>query len=288
MTPPEGLTVQENTVCKLVKSLYGLKQSPRCWNAKFDNVLQKYGLTNSHADRCVYIGCINNKKIYLLLYVDDGLLLSTDVSALTQVMNDLKKEFSIKICKSSLFIGMQIEKCDDYIFVHQRTYIEALIRRFNMCDANTNSIPADPHVILEKSTVPDRNNKHIPYREAVGSLMFTAIVSRPDIMYAVCTAARYLNNYDQTHWNAVKRIIKYLKETKHFGLCFRSKQSSILECYSDADYANDPDTRRSTTGYVFMRNGAAVTWSSQRQTTVALSTTEAEFMATCWAHNLFN
>lgn len=126
-------------------------------------------------------------------------------------------------------------------------------------------------------------DKDIPYREAVGSLMHLAIVSRPDIMVAVSLVSRFLNNYNQT-WNAVKRIFKYLKDTKEYGLCYsQTAQPAEVTGYNDADYANDLGTSRPVTGYVFIKNGAAVTWSSQRQQTVALSTTEAEFMAACAA-----
>lgn len=282
MTPPEGLTVQPNVVCKLKKSLYGLKQAPRCWNAKFNSVLKKYGFIDCHADRCVYVSCFRGIKVYLLLYVDDGLLLSLDSEVLKEVLDDLKANFDIKICDSSNFIGIEIEKCKDYIFIHQTKYIEKMLQRFDMCDANPISIPADPHVTLEKSSEPE-TDKAVPFREAVGSLMYVAVVTRPDVMYALCTASRFLNSFNQTHWNAVKRVFKYLKETKRFGLCYRSNENSTIEGFSDADYANDPVTRRSTTGYVFMKNGGAVTWCSQRQPTVALSTTEAEFMAACCA-----
>lgn len=149
-----------------------------------------------------------------------------------------------------------------------------------MQDANCNNIPVDPHTTLEIGTeTPDKN---IQYREAVGSLMHLAVVSRPDIMYAVSLVSRYLNCYDQTHWNVVKKIMRYLKGTKDYGLCYLSSNSS-LEAYCDADYAKDTCTRRSVTGYVFMKNGSAVTWATQRQHSVALSTTEAEFMAACSA-----
>ncbi|GBP75752.1 Retrovirus-related Pol polyprotein from transposon TNT 1-94 [Eumeta japonica] len=282
MKPPEGLDVENSMACKLIKSLYGLKQAPRCWNAKFNSVLNKYGFFNSHADKCVYVSSNREAQVYLLLYVDDGLLCSTSPTIITEVLNHLQKEFNVKICKTSNFIGIQIEQCKDYIFIHQRKYIEELLSKFDLDNANPNSIPADPHVTLQKSTVLE-NKKCFPYREAVGSLMFAAIVTRPDIMFAVSTVSRFLNSHDQSHWNAVKKIFKYLKGTLSFGLCFRSNENNTLESYSDADYANDPVTRRSTTGYVFMKNGAAVTWSSQRQTTVALSTTEAEFMASCSA-----
>lgn len=150
-----------------------------------------------------------------------------------------------------------------------------------MYNANSNSIPVDPHPTLENSVrVPDKN---IPYREAVGSLMHLAIVSRPDIMFAVSLVSRYLNCYDHTHWNVVKKIMKYLKETMSYGLHYTSSQENMLQAYSDADYAKDINTRRSLTGYVFIKNGAAITWATQRQQSVALSTTEAEFMAACSA-----
>ncbi|GBP36997.1 Retrovirus-related Pol polyprotein from transposon TNT 1-94 [Eumeta japonica] len=97
------------------------------------------------------------------------------------------------------------------------------------------------------------NVRLLDCKEAVGSLMFAAIVTRPDIMFAVSTVSRFLNSHDQSHWNAVKKIFKYLKGTLSFGLCFRSNENNTLESYSDADYANDPVTRRSTTGYVFMK-----------------------------------
>ncbi|KAI8436415.1 hypothetical protein MSG28_010011 [Choristoneura fumiferana] len=148
--------------------------------------------------------------------------------------------------------------------------------------APTVSVPVDPHVKLQKGE--GEPEKNIPYREAVGSLMHLATVSRPEIMFAVSLVSRFLTCYNKSHWNAILKIFKYLIETKEYGLYYsQSSQPAEVTGYSDADYANDLDTRRSVTGYVFIKNGAAVTWSSQRQQTVALSTTEAEFMAACAA-----
>lgn len=281
MTPPEGLCIQENLVCKLKKSLYGLKQAPRCWNQKFDSVLKRFGFTNSHSDKCVYTGELDEIKVYLILYVDDGLIISQEQYILDKVINDLKENFEIKTCEPRNFVGLEIKRGKDYIFLHQAKYIEKIICKFNMSNANGNSIPVDVNTKLEKNKA--ELNKKIPYREAVGSLMHLAIVSRPDIMYGVSLVSRYLDSYDDSHWKAVKRIIKYLKETKDHGLYFTHKQPNIVESYSDADYANDTETRRSMTGYVFIKNGAAITWASQRQQSIALSTTEAEFMAACSA-----
>lgn len=150
-----------------------------------------------------------------------------------------------------------------------------------MNNANGCSIPIDPHSILEKKNIVP--GEQIPYREAVGSLMHLAIVSRPDIMFGVSLVSRYLDCYDNTHWTVVKRILKYLKETKEYGLYYSIMKNNIVDGYSDSDYATDNDTRRSTSGYVFIKNGAAITWATQRQQSIALSTTEAEFMAACSA-----
>lgn len=266
-------------VCKLIKSLYGFKQAPRCWNTKFCSVLNKFGFEKSKADQCVYIGIINGFKCYLCLYVDDGLLLCKDKSILMEIINDLQTNFDLKICTVlSNYVGMQIEKSENYIFIHQTKYIDQLLKKFNMQDANPNCVPADPNVKLQKAD--DAPKENYPYREAVGSLIHAATVSRPDIMFAVSQVSRYLHSYDDSHWNAVKKILKYLKETKSYGLCYTSNcDSTDLIGYSDADFANDVVTRCSITGYVFLKNGAVVTWSSQLQSTVALSTTEAEFMA---------
>lgn len=281
MYPPEGLTYEPNKVCKLIKSLYGLKQAPRCWNTTFNSVLQKFGFINSKADQCVYVANIKGTKCYLCIYVDDGLLFSKSKFVLQSVTNDLKTIFDMTICPPGNFVGMEIQVFEKYIFIHQSKYIKQLLNKFNMDNANPNSVPVDPHSKLEKSE--NQPDKHLPYREAVGSLMHVAIVSRPDIMFAVSLVSRFLNCYDESHWTAVKKILKYLKDTINFGLCYQSVKSPELVGYSDADYANDITTRRSTTGYIFIKCGAAVTWCSQRQHTVALSTTEAEFMAACSA-----
>jgi len=136
----------------------------------------------------------------------------------------------------------------------------------------------------------------IPYREAVGSLMFLAVISRPDIAFTVNVLSRFLNKYNRNHWNAVKRVFKYLIGTAELGITYKSGGNNfVLEGYSDADFASDIDTRRSTTGYVFMLAYSPITWSLQRQKSVTLSTTEAEYVAAAaaakeavWLRKLIN
>ncbi|CAK1590667.1 unnamed protein product [Parnassius mnemosyne] len=148
-----------------------------------------------------------------------------------------------------------------------------------MTNATPTSTPADANVILTKNE--DENIINFPYRELIGSLLFLCSISRPDISFSVNVLSRYVNNPSQQHVNAVKRIVRYLINTK--DLCIKYGESDGLIGYSDSDYASDVDTRKSTTGYIFMMNGGPITWSSQKQKTIALSTTEAEFVAACEA-----
>ena len=148
-----------------------------------------------------------------------------------------------------------------------------------MDDAQAVSVPADPHVVLEPVKKDEENENSSPYREAVGSLMFLSVVSRPDISYAVNSVAKFLENHNEIHWRSVKRVFAYLNGTRDLGIVYRNggKDSSLVG-YSDADYAGDLETRRSTKGYAFNFVNGLVTWSSQRQKMATLSTTESEYV----------
>lgn len=286
MLPPEGIAVKSGMVCKLNKALYSLKQAFRgCWNQRFDAFLKDIGFIQSDADKCVYQGTFNKSIILLALYVDDGLIMGSDKKILQNIISKLRTSFEITASTVGCFVGMEIihDKNKDSIFVNQKNYIRRIIKKFNMEDAKTVSTPADIHVHLSLDSnngTKIREKQKVPYREAVGSLMFAAIVSRPDIAFSVGVASRYLDKYDETHWNAIKRIFKYLKETDHYGIMYtKNNAPNILKGYSDSDFASDTDTRRSTTGYIFKLSNGPVTWNSQRQSTVSLSTTEAEYIA---------
>lgn len=198
------------------------------------------------------------------------------------MMIQLNKNFEVVFDDGSYYVGMEIHRnrMKKTIQISQTSYLKKIIQKFKMNDAKSISTPADVNVTLMKST--NKEQVKFPYRQAVGSLMFASTVSRPDICYAVGEVSRYLENPDESHVSALKRILRYLKDT--LNLCIEYNASSdkvILEGYTDADFARNIDSRRSTTGYVFMINDSAITWRSTRQKTVALSTTEAECMAAC-------
>ena len=281
---PQGFVVagKENLVCKLHKSLYGLKQSPRCWNKKFVAFLIEFRFTCIDSDKCIFIGVVYGFIVYLALYVDDGLVISKSKYAIDKVLHELKCKFEITMGDVNEFIGMEVkrdrEKCT--IKINQPEYIKKILAKFGMDDANSSYVPAEPGLYLNKN--PKNVKSKIPYREAVGSLLFAARVTRPDIEYAVNYLSQFVDSHGQEHWQALKRIMRYLAGTIDFGIVYGSSGSNNkfeLKGFTDADYAGCLDTRRSRSGYVFTMNDAPITWSSQRQPIVSLSTTEAEYIA---------
>ena len=253
MQQPEGYDDGTGRICRLKRSLYGLKQSTRCWNRCFTKFLKKFNLKATNADPCVFTSQDNNEKLILAIYIDDGLIVSQNHELIDKLLDGLKTEFEITHNDANLFLGMQIKRSSDgSIFLHQETYAKRILERCRLAEANPVTIPADPHQELSPLVQAGGQSKltAAPYRESVGSLMYLSVATRPDITFAVHQASRYLENSTETHWKTVKRIIKYLKGTTGYGLHFECVQKKELLAYSDADYVGELETRRSTTGFV--------------------------------------
>lgn len=280
MRQPEGFNDGTEKVCKLHRSLYGLKQSPRSWNKKFKAFLLNFNLLETKADSCVFVNLENNNVLIVAIFVDDGLVAATSSQDINTLIKYLRQHFNITEGELNQFLGTEIEqKSDGSIIMHQGMYCKRILERFNMTDANPVQIPADPqHSLDDKKQITNLTSK-VPYREAVGSLLYLSQITRPDITFSVNLVSRYIEDPKEQHWAAVKRIFKYLKGTINFGLIFSSRQKLILKGYSDADYAGDLDTRRSTSGSVFTLGSGSIAWSSRRQQCVSLSTTESEYIA---------
>ena len=164
------------------------------------------------------------------------------------------------------------------IHLSQTMYIRKLLEKFKMEECKAASTPVDVNQRAEEFRDSELNID-FPYREAVGSLIFLCVGTRPDIQYAVGLASRHLESPTNAHVNIVKRILRYLKQTTNYGIRFEADGHNNLLGYSDADYAGDVHTRRSTSGVIFMLNGGPISWESTRQKSVALSTTESKYIA---------
>ncbi|KAJ9520488.1 hypothetical protein QJQ45_000244 [Haematococcus lacustris] len=276
---PEGFVEGSyNTVCKLQKALYGLRQAPRAWHARLKQVLEGMGFRASESDPALFTMQRQAGMVYLLVYVDDCLICTEkgDFDSLNYVKQQLSAVFGIKdLGNTKWFLGMKVtrDRAVGTLKLDQQQYVLELLNTYGMTTAHSKSVPMAPAVKLEKEGVALDTSEH-SYSGLVGSLLYLSCCTRPDITYAVGALARYMSAPTQQHWTAARAILSYLKGTADQGLVFGE-----LQGYCDADYAGDKDTARSTTGYVFAMNGAAISWSSRLQPTVAMSTAESEYMA---------
>ncbi|KAJ3622463.1 hypothetical protein MTP99_002971 [Tenebrio molitor] len=284
MQQPDGYQDGTKRVCKLNRSLYGLKQASRCWNQRFTSVLSRLGLHPTNADACVFTNGDPKNQLILAIHIDDGLIAASRQSEIDKLLQELHQEFEITSNPVGTYLGLQIKRMDDgSIFLHQKVYAENVVQRFRMEHANSVKIPADQHHQMdpEMHTNGDKETDNKLYRQIIGSLMYLSLGTRPDITYAVNKASQFLENPRKIHWKAAKRIVKYLKGTINHGLYFPVKQEGHVYAFSDADYAGDVTSRKSTTGIVVKLGTAIIAWKSTRQKIVALSTTEAEYVAAC-------
>lgn len=282
LTPPEGLTVAEGYTCKLKKSLYGLKQSPRCWNTKFAEMLRIFDMKQTLSDPCVYVAT-EPDLMYLAIYVDDGLVFAKSQKIIDRLFGYLTKHFEVRTVNSSCFIGVEIcdrRSSESSIYLNQRGYIERILGRFKMTDCKAVSTPLETgHSLNKPETLRAEPVTGIPYAEAIGSLMYCALATRPDLAQTLSILSKYNSCPREQHWRAVKRVFRYLKGTMDFGLVYRKVNEPKLVCYTDADWAGDHENRRSISGMVSFLSTGPISYKSQQQPVVAMSTTESEYIA---------
>lgn len=283
MQQPDGYvqTGQEHLVCKLNKSLYGLKQSPRCWNAVFHEYMEHIGFKQGNADPCVYTRSADVTTI-IAVYVDDLIMMSETTQEMVRVKGLLSDRFKMKdMGELHYCLGIAIEQCEhrQSLLIHQSLFIQKILAKYKMSEANTVATPADLSVRLVKNDGLSKPVDQGHYQAMVGSLLYAAIATRPDIAQAVGVVAKFSSNPDSSHLTAVKRIYRYLKGSVNLGLRYTKQVDGQLITYSDADWAGDHDNRHSTTGNLHMMAEAAIGWLSKKQRVVALSTSEAEYIA---------
>lgn len=279
MAYPDGYPNPENKICKLIKSLYGLKQAPRQWNVKFNEMLIKFSLERSNIDKCLYFN--KNRSMILIIYVDDGLIISKNKLLLDELVNFLKLHFEIKTMECETYLGFSISRNRKTreMFVHQTGYASKVLSKYGMNDCKPASTPEE--VGLSIASDATLLTADYPFKDLVGSLLYLVTCTRPDLAHAVGMASR-TGTPTSHHWQRLKRVLRYLKGTSSYGLHFKGGKSRIeLVGFADADYANDSLTRRSTSGYVILLCGGPIAWRCQQQPIIALSTTEAEFISGC-------
>ena len=267
MTQPEGFIEpgQEQKVCKLLKSIYGLKQASRSWNIKFDDTIKSYGFEQNVDEPCVYKFIKDNIVVFLVLYVDDILLIGNNKEKLTEVKNWLAERFQMKDLGVACYVlGIQIirDRKNRRLMMSQASYVDKVLAQFSMQNSKKGLMPTRHGIVLSKMQCPktpqeEEEMRRVPYASAVGSLMYAMLCTRPDICYAVGVVSRYQSNPGREHWIAVKHILKYLKRTRGNMLVYSGDDLNLLG-YTDSDFQGDRDYRKSTSGSVFTLGGGAI------------------------------
>jgi len=288
VTQPEGFEIKnkEHYVYRLNKAIYGLKQSGRAWNNKLHSALLDIGLQRSSRDHCVYFDVNKRKIIIVAAYVDDLLIFTNDADEKKRLKQELMKRFKIKDLgpiKNCLGIRITRDQKNGKLTLDQQKYTKEILSKFNMLNCNPIYTPLEYKLNLlsgsKETQHEDSTSSKIPYQEAVGSLMYLSQCTRPDITYAISYLSRFNQNPNQTHWKSVKRVLRYLKATINYKLEFSTDQEGSIIGFCDADWAGNLEDRRSVTGYIFNYQNGSISWASKRQPTIAISTTEAEYMS---------
>jgi hypothetical protein len=284
VTQPPGYQLTDpNKVCKLIRALYGLHQAPRAWHQRLKRELEAHGFIESKADPGLYIYCSDTDVAYLLVYVDDVLIASKDMDTIEKVKSTLMAPFDARdMGEASLFLGITIERDrpNKTIKLAQERLATDIATKFNMAEAKGRLLPITPGVRLSKEEGEPLDTSVYPYAALVGSLLYLSICTRPDIAQAVGALSKYMACPTIIHWQVAKGLLRYVAGTTTYGITYNGGNTApVIEGYCDADYAGDVDTRRSTSAYVFIMAGGAISWASRRQATVAASTTEAEYIA---------
>lgn len=276
--PPGFASENKNLVCRLHRALYGLKQAPRAWYERLHGALKQFGFKPSRCDPSLFTLSHNGHGLFVLVYVDDIIITGSSTPMIQHLINKLNAKFALKqLGDLDYFLRLEVKKQQDgSLFLTQTKCIKELLDKAHMSGANHINSPMVANCKLSKfgsDTLPD---PHL-YRSVVGALQY-ATLTRPEIAYSVNKVCQFMANPLESHWKAVKRILRYLKGTLDFGLHLTPTSVTdkfSLFAFSDADWGSDSDDRRSTSGFCIYFGNNLVSWSSKKQVLVARSSIEA-------------
>lgn len=264
-------------VCKLHKSIYGLKQSPRAWYAKLSSVLEEVGFHISNADSSLFVRIGSAGKLVVLIYVDDLIVTGDNI----EEINSLKQALQIKFALKDLgilkyFLGIEMATSHKGLFLNQQKYVLDLLQDADMVDCKPARTPLDSKLQLDVQSEPLMNLHY--YQRLVGKLIYLTL-TRPDISYAVSIVSQFMHAPTMAHLQIVKRILRYLKGSVGRGILMKNNGNTQVMGYTDSDWAGNALDHKSTTGYCTFVGGNLVTWKRKKQSVIARSSAEAEYRA---------
>jgi hypothetical protein len=268
----------EHLVCKLHKSLYGLRQSPRAWYACLHAALLAWQLPQSHSDPNLYFAHIGNDTIVLLVCVDDILITGSNLHRITQLKHHLHCTFKTNdLGPIQKYLGVQFDRDSTGLRMHQTKYALSILHLFNMEHCSPSHTPLPEGLILSKDTNTPPVNATL-YRMLVGKLLFLT-KTRPDITHALSVVSRFMHNPQEAHLQAAKHVLRYMRRYPDFGLFFKQGEDNRLHGYTDADYGQDVDDRIYVGAYIFFLGTSPISWNSKKQNSTSRSSCESEHRA---------
>lgn len=276
---PPGFEVGDEA-CHLFKCIYGLKQAARCWNKTLIDILLKLGFKQSRIDPCLFTYEKSNERFYILVHVDDYLMICKNEKLINEVAKEIRSKIEITdLGDVKHFLGIKVErdKNGDF-FINQQAYIEKIVCQAGLTDAKVSKVPLDPgYDKLSDDEIMESNKL---YQKLIGLVLYVSTNSRPDISAAVSILSQKITAPTKTDFNELKRVIRYLNGTKaeKLRISCRTNELEII-AYSDANWAENRTDRKSNTGYLIKFGGGTVSWASRKQSCVALSTCESEYIA---------
>ena len=280
MEQPEGYEMGgQDIVCRLIKSLYGLKQAPQVWNQRIRRYLKSIGFNQTYSDPCVYVN--KDTGVLIAMWVDDLIIFGKDMTSIQDLKAVLNKEYEMKdLGELKYFLGIQVHRSKEQKLIHisQSGYIGTLLERYKMQDSNPARVPLSQGTKLTKAAISDTLTDSSEYQSIVGSQMYAMLATRPDLAHSIQQISQHSQKPTVPHLKAASQGLRDLNGTRETGITYHGRQGLKLEAWSDASWGAE-EGRESVSGFVFTLAGGAVSWSSKKQSSVALSSTESEYMA---------
>ncbi|XP_029127784.1 uncharacterized protein LOC114916044 [Cajanus cajan] len=263
-------------VCKLHKSIYGLKQASRSWFNKFSTTLTSQGFNQSKYDHTLFTQGTNSTFIAILVYVDDIVIASPNLATITSVKDMLHQYFKLKdLGDLKFFLSLELSKSKSRIFMCQRHYTFSILEDCGMLACKPSIVPMEASLKLHAESSVKLSDPGV-YRRLIGRLLYLTI-SRPDISYTIHKLSQFVSDPHSGHMDAAHMLLRYLKHTTSQGILFKANSDTKIHVYVDADWGSYVDSRRSTTGYCVFFGNSLVSWKAKRQNTVSKSSVEAEY-----------
>ncbi|GKA39063.1 retrovirus-related pol polyprotein from transposon TNT 1-94 [Tanacetum coccineum] len=267
-----------NYVYKLKKALYGLKQAPKAWYDRLKVFLIKYEYSMGMVDNTLFTKKSKSHLIIVQIYVDDIIFGFTSQNLCDDFAKIKHGEFEMSMMgELNFFLGLQIKQMEDMIFFNQSKYIKEMLKKFGLEDSKPTKTSMPTEIKLTKDDEADSVDSS-KYRGMICSLLYLT-ASRPDIMFSVCLCARFQKNPKTTHLEVVKRIFRYIRGTSHLGLWYPKGTGIETVVYADSDHASDYVDHKRTSGVCTFMRCCLTSWFAKKQTNLAISTTEAEYVS---------